>query len=83
MKHLLLIAFVFILVSCGNNADTEKQIALYKDSLSMLAKQQSAIVDSPYPDTDTGELNRKLKPQKIELQVFALKEKIKNLEAKK
>ncbi len=80
MKHLLLIALTAILVSCNNNSATEKQIADYKDSIRANAELQKAIVDSPYPNTDTGTLKRKLELQKLKLQRFAFEEKIKNLE---
>lgn len=80
MKHLLLITVVVFLFACNNNSATEKQIADYKDSIRANAEVQKAIVDSPYPTTDTGSLRRSQELQKLKLQRFAFEEKIKNLE---
>ena len=79
MKHLLLITSVVFLFACNNSA-IEKQIADYKDSIRANAELQKAIVDSPYPTTDTGSLKRSQELQKLKLQRFAFEEKIKNLE---
>jgi hypothetical protein len=80
MKRFLLILLIAGLVSCGNN--NAKQISDYKDSIRANAELQKAIVDSPYPDTDTGALRRSLELQKLKLQRSVFEEKIRELEKK-